>query len=79
MTIFTAPKQREISYLKGTLSDLTPFLAAENPLKMMKNVFFFFFFFTSKTLFVLKIFKFLSWVFGHIAKRIEKKEKKDLI
>ena len=78
MTIFTAPKQREISYLKGTLSDLTPFLAAEKPLKMMKNVFFFFFF-TSKTLFVLKIFKFLSWVFGHIAKRIEKKEKKDLI
>ena len=78
MTIFTAPKQREISYLKGTLSDLTPFLAAENPLKMMKNVFFFFFF-TSKTFFVLKIFKFLSWVFGHIAKRIEKKEKKDLI
>ena len=76
MTIFTAPKQREISYLKGTLSDLTPFLAAENPLKMMKNVFFFF---TSKTLFVFKIFKFLSWVFGHIAKRIEKKEKKDLI
>ena len=77
MTIFTAPKQREISYLKGTLSDLTPFLAAENPLKMMKNVLFFFF--TSKTLFVLKIFKFLSLVFGHIAKRIEKKEKKDLI
>ena len=78
MTIFTAPKQREISYLKGTLSDLTPFLAAENPLKMMKKKIFFFFF-TSKTLFVLKIFKFLSWVFGHIAKRIEKKEKKDLI
>ena len=32
------------------------FLAAESPLKMMKNAFYF----TSKPLFVLKIFKFLS-------------------
>ena len=32
------------------------FLATENPLKMMKNVFYF----TSKALFVLKVFKFLS-------------------
>ena len=32
----------------------------ETPLKMMKNVFYFIF----KTLFVLKIFKFLSWFFG---------------
>ena len=41
---------------KGALSGLRPFLAAESPLKMMKNAFYF----TSKTLFVLKIFKFLS-------------------
>ena len=41
---------------KGTLSGLKQFLAIESPLKMMKNVFYF----TSKALFVLKIFKFLS-------------------
>ena len=41
---------------KGALADLRLFLATENPLKMMKNAFYF----TSKALFVLKIFKFLS-------------------
>ena len=38
------------------------FLANESPLKIMKNAFYF----TSKTLFVLKIFKFLSWLFVHL-------------
>ena len=33
----------------------------ESPLKVMKNPFYF----TLKALFVLKIFKFLSWLFGH--------------
>ena len=47
------------------------FLAAENPLKMMKNAFYF----TSKAFFVLKIFKFLSWFFGHVAKRLDRKNK----
>ena len=42
--------------IKGALSGLREFLAAESPLKMMKNDFYF----TSKTLFVLRIFKFLS-------------------
>ena len=42
--------------IKGALSGLRQFLAAESPLKMMKNAFYF----TSKALFVLKIFKFLS-------------------
>ena len=37
----------------------------------MKNTFGF----TSKGLFVLKIFKFLSWLFGHLAKRLDKKDK----
>ena len=36
----------------------------ESPLKMMKNAFYF----ILKTLFVLKIFKFLSWLFGHVGK-----------
>ena len=42
--------------LKGTLSGLRQLLTTERPLKMMKNVFYF----TSKAIFVLKIFKFLS-------------------
>ena len=41
---------------KGALSGLRQFLASESPLKMMRNAFYF----TSKALFVLKIFKFLS-------------------
>ena len=41
---------------KGALSGLRQFLAIENPLKLMKNSFYF----TSRALFVLKIFKFLS-------------------
>ena len=36
----------------------------ESPLKMMKNTFYF----ILKALFVLKIFKFLSWLFGHVGK-----------
>ena len=32
------------------------------------------FYFNSKALFVLKIFKFLSWLFGHIAKRLDKED-----
>ena len=42
--------------LKGALSGLRQFLATESPLEMMKNAFYF----TSKVLFVLKIFNFLS-------------------
>ena len=42
--------------VKGALSGLRQFLATESPLKMMKNALYF----TLKTLFVLKIFKFLS-------------------
>ena len=33
------------------------------------------FYFTSKVPFVLKILKFLYWHFGHLAKRLNKKEK----
>ena len=38
---------------------------------MMKNAFYF----TPKTLFVLKIFKLLSPLFGHVAKQLDKKDK----
>ena len=56
---------------KDALSGLRQFLEAESPLKIMKNNFYF----TSKVLFVLKIFKFLSRLFGHVAKRLDKKDK----
>ena len=64
-----SPKIKE--NLKGALSGLRQLLAAESPLKLMKNAFYF----TSKALFVLKIFKFLSWLLGHVAKRLDKKGK----
>ena len=38
---------------------------------MMKNAFYF----ASKALFILKIFKFLSWVFGHVEERLDYEEK----
>ena len=44
-------------------------LATENPLKMTKNVFYF----TLKAIFVLKIFKCLCWLFGHIENGLIKK------
>ena len=45
-----------LSILKGTLSGVRQFLATKSTLKTMKNAFYF----TSKGLFVLKIFQFLS-------------------
>ena len=49
-------KYDKVCKFKGTLSGLRQFLAIKSQLKMMKNAFYF----TSKALFVLKIFKFLS-------------------
>ena len=53
------------------LSDLRQYFATESPLKMIKNAFYF----TSKALFVLKIFKFLSSLFGHVSQRLDQKDK----
>ena len=50
---------------KSACSGLKQFLATENPFKMMKKAFYF----TLKALLVLKIFKFLSSLFGHVEKR----------
>ena len=58
---------KKILPLKGALSGLRQLLATESPLKMMKNAFYF----TSKALFVLNIFKFLSGLFGHVSKRLD--------
>ena len=58
------------STIKGALSGLRQFLTTEIPL-IMKNAFCF----TSKTLFALKVFKFLSWRFVHVSKRLDYKDK----
>ena len=56
-----------LASIKGALSGLRHFLAIESRLKVMKNAFYF----TSKALFVLKIFKFLFWLFGHVTKQVD--------
>ena len=56
---------------KGALSGLRQFSAIGSPLKMMKNAFCF----TLQALFVLKIFEFLSWLYGHVEEWIDSKNK----
>ena len=53
-------------WIKGALQGLRQFLITESPLKMMKNAYF-----TLKALFVLKIFMFLLWLFGHVEKTVQ--------
>ena len=51
-------------HFKSSLLVLRQFVAAESPLiKIMGNGYF-----SLQALFVLKIFKFLSWRFGHVKK-----------
>ena len=56
-----------MDFFKGALSCLRDILATKSPLKITKNAFYF----TLKSLFVLKIFKFLSLDFGHVEKRLD--------
>ena len=56
---------------KGALSCLRQFWTTETPLKMIKK----YFLFHLKALFFLKTFKFFSWLFSHVAKRLDKKDK----
>ena len=53
-------------YLIGALSGLSQLLETGSTLKMMKDAFNF-----TKALFVLKIFQFLSWLFGYVEKRLD--------
>ena len=53
-----------IATLKGAIQVLGQFLITGSTSKIMKNAFYF----TLKARFVLKIFKFLSWLFGHVEK-----------
>ena len=57
--------------IKGALAGLKHFLATESPFKMMKNTFYF----NLKSVFVLKIFNFLSGLFGRKEKRFDSKDK----
>ena len=65
LTLFNWDKWDIFKNVKGALSSLRHFLVHETSLKKMKNAFYF----TSKTLFVLKILKFLSCPFGYVAKQ----------
>ena len=56
----------KLNKFKGALSSLRQILVTEN-LKMMKNAFYF----ILKAFYVLKIFTVLSWVFGHVKKRLD--------
>ena len=58
-----------IIWVKGPISVLRQFLTSGNPLKKMKNAFYF----MLKALFVLDIFKFLSWVFYYVEKWLYRK------
>ena len=51
--------------VKNAVSGLRQFLANESPWKIMKNAFCF----ILKALSVLKIFKYMSWLFGHVENR----------
>ena len=61
------PEQYSYVILEGTISGMRQFLAIESPLKMTKNTFYF----TSKSFFVLKIFQFLSGIFGYVARQLD--------
>ena len=57
--------------VKGARWSLRQFLVTENPLKLMENALYF----TLKALFVFKVFKFLSWHFGYVEKRLDEQDK----
>ena len=59
-----------LAKLKGALSGRRQFLATESSLKMVKN----YFYFTLKTFLVIKIFKFLFRIFGHVEKPLDYKD-----
>ena len=67
---FTSKTIQRTKGLKGALSGLKRLLTIESPLKMTKTAFYF----SWKALFVLKIFKFLPWLFGFVTKRFDEKD-----
>ena len=71
LTVFFSLSGIGTRRVKGALSDLRQFLATESSLKNMKNAFYL----NLKAFFLLKLFKLLSWLFDHVAKRLNKKDK----
>ena len=61
----------KIFSFKDALSGLRKISETKSPLKVIENAFYF----TLKALFVLKIFKVLSSIFGHVEKRFDFKDK----
>ena len=54
-------------FLKANSQIWEFFLVTESSLKIMKN----YSYLTLKALFVLKLFKFLSWLFGNVEKKLD--------
>ena len=65
----TRKKVWKMFKVKGPISGLRQFLTIESPLKMMKNAFQF----LLKALSFLRYLYFLSWPFGYVEKRLDKK------
>ena len=68
-TVHSLQEYKEYNDLKSDSHLFTKNLVIcfiESPLKIMKNDFYF----ILKAIFVLKIFKLLSWLFGHVEKTI---------
>ena len=67
----TAPpyfyKQKFLKFGLSSSKYISVICFIQSSLKIMKNVFYF----IMKGLFVPKIFKFLSWLFGHVEKRFD--------
>ena len=61
------PDCNNFEAFKSEFSGLSQFLEIESHLEIMENAFYF----TWKDIFVFKVFKFLSWLFGHIEKRLD--------
>ena len=64
---FKQLQEVEFRSIKDALSTVRKFLATENLSRAMKKAFYF----TLKPLLLLKIFKFLPWIFGHDEKRLD--------
>ena len=60
-------KLKDVYLPCNLIKGLGQFLITESPLKTMKNAFYF----TLKAILVLKIFKFLFCLFGHVEKRLD--------
>ena len=59
---FTKLLQQTVKLIKSVLSGLRQFMPTKSPLKTIRNAFYL----TLKALSICKMFRFLSWLFGHV-------------